>query len=267
MFPISTKALIIKVNEIKCTRVTQTTAPTAPTTPLGDSGTDIKKIFLEDCINCAPAVYGDANLETDQPLTPLGPGKEFTFGDLSAELGITFDLTEPVVTTAAPTVPTAEPTPTVPTAAPTMPTADQPVTMLVIVNNDEFRGRSVLALFREITKFDEAACAPTTPTRSSVVESEVFRGESVGTLLEDIKKFDETACSTGVTTGTGTGGTTGTGTGGTTGTGTGGTTGTGTGGTTGTGTGVTTGTGTGATGAPEVTDEMINEFIVNKKCV
>ena len=111
---------------------------------------------------------------------------------------------------------------------------------------------------------------------------EVFRGESVATLLKDIKKFDEAACSvtgTGVTgtggTGTGGTGTGGTGTGGT-GTGGTGTGGTGTGGTgtSGTGTSVTTGgtvtekpTEVGWTGAPEVTDEMINEFIVNKKCV
>ena len=235
MFPISTNSLIIKVNEIKC--VTQTTAPTAPTalmTPTGDSGIDIA-IFLEDCIDCAPAIYGDANLETDFALTPLGPGQDFTFGDLSAELGI---MTEPVVTTAAPTVPTAAPT--VPTAAPADPI------MIEIIEKDQFRGRSVLALFREITIFDEAACATTTPTTSSVVESEVFRGESsVGTLLEDIKKFDETACRA-PTTATGVNPTT-----------------------------------TGAPAPPtttvptevekyevgRVTDEMINEFIVNKRCV
>ena len=185
-------------------------------------------------------------------------------------------------TTAAPTIPplvepdspyyrpdttSSEPTPSsdlfpvvsLPSPDPTVTIAD-PIEPIVIVN-ETFRGESVAILLQDITEFHSVACvtttaptaeegttAPAAPT-SSVVESEVFRGESsVGTLLEDIKKFDETACSG---TGTGVTGTSGTGEVAPP--------------TTATGEKPQTVTEVGWTGV--VTDEMINEFIVNKKCV
>jgi hypothetical protein len=154
-------------------------------------------------MNCAPKIFGDANLETDIALTPLAPGESFTFGDLAAELGMT---TEPAV------VVTTEPV-VVQTGT------------INYIKKDKFRGRLVGDLLREIIKFDEAACG----VRGEVTAvEEVFRGQSVETLLGAIKKFDEAACvrtgpaaeqsGTG-TSGTGTSGTT---TGVTGGTGTGG---------------------------------------------
>jgi hypothetical protein len=138
----------------------------------------------------------------------------------------------------------------------------------------------VTTLLEDITKFHSVACATataaeaptteataptTTPTTSSVSgeevdatttettsEGKVFRGQSVETLLGAIKKFDEAACGrTGQAA-------------------------------------EQSGTGTrptrtdvpvdveqtdalyptyGGVDRPKVTDEMINEFIVNKRCV